>query len=562
MTTKEVSEPRDLAALIDLARAMTSEKDLGKLLELIARETSRLLGAERTSIFLIDSKKGELFSRIAEGLEIREIRLPIGRGIAGQAAQTLRPLNIPDAYEHPAFNPEFDRKTGFRTRAVLCRPLVTAQEKAIGVIQVINRTGGGSFEARHERLLSALGSHAATALETAWLLDEQLTKQKMAQALQIARQIQANLLPRKPLARGAFEIAGASIPADETGGDYFDYFLLPGGRVAFALGDVSGHGLGAALLMATARAALRAFLRMSSDPGEVIGHLNDLLISDFGGDRFITLFVGILDAESGRLTYASAGHEPPFRYRSATGEITEIESTGIPVGILEETTFDTAQTTLAPGDFLLVTTDGIAEAVNPSEEPFGKERLKRYLCDRHNDGDPRSFLEGLFGKVAAFEEGGVRADDLTALMVRHQKPPPSFFARSVRSTLPDKNALLKDALDAIRERGLPVALSTHHLRLCLDEALANALDHGNRQDPNRTISLSLAEEAEGLVATVRDDGAGFDPAEVPDPTGDSHIEKERGRGLHLMRSLLKKLEYRDDGRTAVLVFPTRSGRPG
>jgi phosphoserine phosphatase len=408
---------RDLSTILNVSRAMTEEKDLDALLALIIREATTLLDADRSSLFLVDEERGELYSRIAEKAGVREIRFPVGRGIAGAVAADRKTINIPDAYNDPRFNPDFDRRTGFHTRSILCMPLLTSDGRLVGVIQVLNKREG-PFTRYDEDMLSALGAHAAVALDNARLLEHFVEKKKLEQALSLAREIQHGLFPKEAPSVAGLAVAGYSVSCDETGGDYYDYVDLGNGRIAFAIGDVSGHGVGSALIMAGARAFLRALMLEVDSPARTLERLNRLLKQDVSGGRFVTLFYGVLDTAAGVLRYSSAGHDYPVVYRSATGEVLELESTGPPLGILPGMDFpEGPPLEVKPGDVLAFTTDGVWEAADGAGVKFDRPRL-RDAVRRHAAEPPETIIERIVAEVRAHIGDAGQKDDITMIVAK------------------------------------------------------------------------------------------------------------------------------------------------
>ncbi|NOZ20562.1 MAG: SpoIIE family protein phosphatase [Planctomycetes bacterium] len=331
----------DLGAVLDIARAMMAEKDLRALMDLIVSETTKVMGADRSSLYLVDEGNQELFTWIAEGLQDKQIRVPIGEGIAGHVAKTRKPLNVEDAYRCPHFDQEWDKKTGYRTRSVLCLPLFTHDGTIVGVLQVINKREG-VFADYDESLLDALGSLAAVALDNNRLVRHYVEKKQIQHSLQIARQIQQGLLPDHNPSINGFDIAGWTLSCDETGGDYYDFIEMDDGRLGIAVGDVSSHGVGPALLMSTARAFLRALIAGNIPLAAILAQLNDFLVDDMGEGRFMTLFYGVLDPKNKTVNFTSAGHEPAVIMRRGSEEFCEAPNTGCPLGIVPGTPFPEA----------------------------------------------------------------------------------------------------------------------------------------------------------------------------------------------------------------------------
>ncbi|KAF0242960.1 MAG: protein serine [Planctomycetota bacterium] len=407
---------RDLETILDVTRKMSSVHDTDELLGIILSETVRVMNADRASLFLVDKRTNELIARIAQKAATM-IRFPVGKGIAGHVAATKEVVNIVDAYNDPRFNPEFDKKTGYRTRTILCAPLLTRDNDVIGVLQVINKKDG-EFTRYDEAFMLAFGSQCALALENARLLRDYVEQQKTKQAMSIARNVQQGLLPKTAPDLPGWDIAWKSIPCDETGGDYFDFVPLPDGRLGVAIGDVSGHGMGPALLMASARSFLQALSRQSSNPAAVLPTLNDLVSRDMEAERFITLFYGALDPASGALRYSSAGHDPPFVLRKTAGTCEELDSTGMPLGIMAGSDFPIAEVApMEKGDLLVLSTDGVWEAMNPDNKSYGRERFSA-LLDGVKGRSAAEIVEAVWDEVIRFCDGAAQRDDFTLVVVR------------------------------------------------------------------------------------------------------------------------------------------------
>jgi len=405
----------DLQKVLDISRAMVAARDLDELLGLILSRSMELLEAERASVFLYDRTTDELVSRIACGSE--EIRMPAGSGIAGACVRTREVVNVPDAYLDERFNADFDRRSGFHTRNVLAMPLCDYSGGLVGVLEVINKRSGG-FGAYDISLAETLAAQAGVVIQRARLIEQYVQKQRMARDLEIARDIQRGLLPKADPAVAGFDVAGFSEPADETGGDIYDFFPISGGRLAVVVADATGHGIGPALVIAETRAMLRALSGQTADVPVVMGAANDLLSADLSEGRFVTCFLGVLDQAESRLTFASAGHGPILFYDREADGFEELSATAVPLGILNEVSFeDTVARTLRKGDFAAIVTDGLFEAVNSAGEQFGIARI----CDllRVNQGLPaREMIARLRASVAEWAGELPQADDLTAVIIR------------------------------------------------------------------------------------------------------------------------------------------------
>jgi PAS domain S-box-containing protein len=235
---------------------------------------------------------------------------------------------------------------------------------------------------------------------------------------QVAREIQQRLFPKSAPKVSGFDIAGASHPAEATGGDYFDYLPMLHDRIGVLVGDVTGHGVGPALLMAETRAYLRVLAGRREDVGEILTRANGILAEDVGGDRFITLFLARLDPEARSMTYASAGH-PAGYLLDAQGKIKQgLPRTGMPLGIRPQTLYTTsASIPLESGDLVLLVTDGIEETTSPEDAFFGSERTLEVVRS-HQGKSAKEIVDALYGAVRAFAQGAPQADDVTAIVIK------------------------------------------------------------------------------------------------------------------------------------------------
>ena len=410
----------DLEQLLDVARRLGATVDLDVLLEAIASAATSVLDCERATVFLYDSTSEELYSRLATGIAdspISEIRFPVTLGIAGEVARSGRVVNLPDAYADPRFNPEFDRRSGFRTRNLLTVPLSDHDGRIVGVLQVLNKRSG-PFGDRDEQLAGFLGSQAGVAVQRQMLLGHFAEKQRIQRDLNIARDIQQGLLPKQRPEVTGFDIAGWNRPADETGGDYYDFLPLADGSLAIAIADVTGHGIGPALVVAEVRALFRALVMRSADLGATVDSVQQLLCQDLQDGKFVTAFFGILSPAKSTLQYLSAGQGPLLAYSAATGEITEFEAQGLPLGIMPEEPYDPPVTLpFAPGDILVLLTDGFFEWSRPDGEQFGTERVRDLVCTHHHR-TAEELIGLLHRAVVDFSAGTPQGDDLTAVIVK------------------------------------------------------------------------------------------------------------------------------------------------
>ena len=408
---------RDLQELLEIAKAMSIEKDFDRLVDLIVDAANRVMEAERSSLYVYDPATNELWTKIAHQTE--RFRIKVGQGIAGQVADCRQLMNIPDCDKDERHFKGIDQKSGFHTKNILCGPLIDHEGKLIGVLQLLNKKVPPHYFTRYdEELLAAFSSHIAVMLEQAELVEEHVAKLKLEHDLQLAREIQQGLLPKETPELERFDVYGWSEPCDETGGDYYDYVPMEDGRLGLVIADVTGHGIGPALLMAGTRASARSTAQLGGGIDRLLYLVNNLLAEDLGGGRFVTLFWGLLDEKGGDFEYSSAGHGHAVIYHAGTDSLEELESTGPPLGIMKDIEFPMGQRcTLNSGDVLLITTDGIEEAMNPDSEEFSRERLRDVL-KQSADGTPREIARTIRDEVTRFMADAEQRDDLTMVVVK------------------------------------------------------------------------------------------------------------------------------------------------
>ena len=413
---------RDFQTIMAVSRAFGSERDLDRLLGIILSAAAELVRADRASLFLVDQESHELWTRIAQ--HAAEIRLPLGSGIAGTVASTGETINIPAAYADERFSRDNDQRSGYRTRAILCMPLRSHREAVVGVIQVLNRTDGQPFDAYDEQVLAALCSQAAVAIDTAQLIQRDRERERLARDMELARQIQLSLLPQDPPTFPGWVFAAYAKSCDQTGGDYHDFIRVPqSNRVDVVVGDVSGHGLGAAMVMSTARALLHALEENAGEPAELVTRLNRLLERDLADDTFMSLLLSRLGSD-GSCAYVSAGHEPPLIWRAGRAPTgTGFDAPGdtdFLLGMLDDTVYTAfAIAPLAAGDLLVQFTDGIFEAQGADGEMFGMERLRDVIVAHANKG-AAAVCAAVVAAVDAHLGGTPAHDDITLVVAERR----------------------------------------------------------------------------------------------------------------------------------------------
>ncbi|HKJ25799.1 MAG TPA: GAF domain-containing SpoIIE family protein phosphatase, partial [Myxococcota bacterium] len=423
------SQASALAVIRQVTDSLASPGTLQEVLDGIVHHTTTLLGCRRGSLLLREPGSRLLRMQAAVGIPdkvVRKSRTELGRGLAGRCAESGEPILVADVdairRDVPGLATREDDE--YRSKSAICVPLVLHGE-VLGVLNLNDRVDGKELGRADLFVAQIVANQAAVALWHGQLREEAVAAAGTRKALDVAREIQQAFVPDDALGRGV-ELLARSIACSGAGGDYVDFWPLRGpdaaetGEWVLAIGDVSGHGVDAALVMATARASLRGLLSSSRDPAAVLGRLNALLDDDVRGGRFVTLFVGILDPDAGALRYASAGHDPPL-HRSAGGRLTELEATGPPLAILRDAEFPVRRMAVGKGDWLILTTDGAWELRNEAGESFGRERLASAVEELAAE-TPQGMLAGLRRRLLGFAGAADPSDDLSLAVVKLGAP--------------------------------------------------------------------------------------------------------------------------------------------
>jgi sigma-B regulation protein RsbU (phosphoserine phosphatase) len=405
----------ELSTIVEATKRLNSTLDLAELLNIILQLTTRHTGAERGTVFLVDHERNEIWSLVGLGLDQQEIRLPTSRGIAGWVAQHGEAVNIADAYSDPRFESEVDLRLGFRTRSLLCMPIFNKDREIIGVLQLLNKKTG-PFTHADESILRAISDHVALALENAQLHRELLQKQRMERDLALARSIQVGLLPEHPPQLEGFDIAVSHRPSLEVGGDYYDFIRMAPDTTLMVVADVEGKGVGSAMVMANLQATLHALLAHLHSLERLVESLNDMMLTDTRGQKFMTMFVALLDQPHRTLHYVNAGHVPPAVVRS-NGTVDYLREGGMVVGLFPSQHYDRGHVRMEPGDIFVGCTDGITEAMNTADDEYGQQRLVD-LVSRERAQRAPEIVQSVLTEVDLFSRGGTHEDDRVILILK------------------------------------------------------------------------------------------------------------------------------------------------
>ncbi len=414
-----ISKVERLSNCIEIANLINSELSIGKLLSNVMQATKKAFLADAVSMLLIDDKTGDLTFQIAigdVGDKIKEIyRLKKGQGIAGLVAETGTPINIEDAYLHPKFSTDYDKRTNYRTRAMLCVPL-QARGKIIGVIQVINKlVKPFTFSNEELEMLITISSSAAVAIDTAKMHKFILQRETLERDLNLAKEVQESFLPKELPFIENYKFAALNQPALEIGGDFYNFFKLPANKLGIVLGDVSGKGISASLFMARLTSDLQYYTLLYPDPKELLTQINKVLCERAKRGMFVTLVYMLLDTIENRVRIANAGHMfPIYSDDEGTRLLGHNNKKGPPLGIIPDIEYEQEIFELEENSSITIYTDGVIEAKNYNGELFDIKRLLKVIKTQPND--PDLIVKKITRSVDKFTTTEGRSDDLTLLV--------------------------------------------------------------------------------------------------------------------------------------------------
>ncbi|OGL60031.1 MAG: hypothetical protein A3J27_12840 [Candidatus Tectomicrobia bacterium RIFCSPLOWO2_12_FULL_69_37] len=406
----------NLAHLMEVTALISSTLDLDEVLQRVMKLAKEIMGAEAASVMLWNEAEQCLEFQTSVGdvgvEELKTIRVPKGKGIAGSVMESSQPLLVADVRKDARFFAQADEKTGFVTRSILAAPLIV-HDKVIGVGEVLNHMDGRPFTELDLQLFFSFCRQVAVAIENARLHKAEVRRHLLDQQMEMAASIQKSFLPAALPVDGAgrFELGAFSRSAQEVGGDLYCVTSLPDGRLGACVGDVSGKGIPAALYMARVVSEFRLFCSGGAPAGEVLESLNQSLSQGGMRGMFVTFAYAVLNPASGALQVANAGHLPLILAEKGGGARFVGGAAGPPIGMLGRAKFREEALNLSPGDAVLIYSDGILEARGKDRELFGEERLLAAAA-----GAPRGasgLLSGVHEAVERFTRDAPQADDMT-----------------------------------------------------------------------------------------------------------------------------------------------------
>ena len=402
----------ELSLLNDLARAIGALSDSSEIMDTIVRKSLRAVRADQGVITLTKPDPGHPGTTLIRAMvtSAGQTAFHFQQALMGWMYLNKKPLLVKDPRADQRFQGvQWDESI----QSLLAAPLMVKSELK-GVLTVYNKPGG--FTEDDQRLLAIIATQSAQVVENARLSEEEKALITIREEIRLASKIQQELLPREMPNLAGYDIAARMAPAQLCGGDYYDFIPLGEGKVALALGDVTGKGLPASLLMANLQATLRGQTHAAASPSDCLRRSNRFLHQSTSPDKFATLFYGVLDGSSHILTYCNAGHDHPVLFHS-DGTIERLGAGGLMLGALDDFPFEEGKVDVKPGAVFVVYSDGITEAWNTAEEMFGEERLLETLR-RALGLSAREIIDRLFSTVRQHAGAAEQSDDMTVLVMK------------------------------------------------------------------------------------------------------------------------------------------------
>lgn len=457
-------------------------------------------------------------------------------------------------------------------------PLVS-QGELIGLLNLGPRLSEQDYSVDDRTLLNNLATQAAPALRVAQLVREQQVeaqaRERIAQELRVARLIQQTLLPKEVPVLTGWQIERYYQPAREVGGDFYDFIPLANNKLGLVIGDVTDKGVPAALVMATTRSILRGAATRLDSPGAVLERANELLQPDIPPNMFVTCLYAILDPATGRLTYANAGHDLPYRHTADGAE--ELRARGMPLGLMEGMQYEEKEITLLPGESVLFYSDGLVEAHNSRRDMFSFPYL-RQLVANHDSGS-EALIPCLLRELTQFTgPDWEQEDDITLVTLQYLGAAASELSGdtddvrgeqgagsahvlatlSIPSAPGNEREAMQQVAHVVSSFNLPTK-RLERLKTAVAEATMNAMEHGNHYHPDLPVAIQVRTEASDLVVSITDQGGEQTIQTAESPNLDAKLEglqTPRGWGLFLIKSMVDDMRISSNAsqHTVELVF--------
>jgi sigma-B regulation protein RsbU (phosphoserine phosphatase) len=542
-----------LELLSSMGQDFATSRDIEETLRQGLERITNYVGAEGGALFLLDEKGEKLTCTACVGAtEIIGLTLDSDEGIVGRCVQLDVGEIVRDVSTDPNFQNSVDAQTGFTTRSILCAPM-SVKEERIGAIELVNkRTGDGLFDEHDLHLLRSLSSSAALATKNARMSEALVEQERVRRELELAAEIQRGLLP--DAGDDSFPIHGVNCPARTVSGDFYDFFPLADGRICFNLGDVSGKGMNAALLMAKTASLFRCLGKTIHQPGRLLSMINDEVCETVTRGMFVTMAGGIYDPKTGIVKLANAGHEPPLYY-SGDGSFEAIPAEAPPLGIsplLSGADGIPEMQLNLNGGTLYIFSDGVTEGYLEDGSELQVEGLKKILVDKANQ-PVMARLQTVIDCIN--RENVTLRDDLTLLAIDDglnkaaRQAAPVDVGDDKAETIfhlnfpsqPDRLKLVRSAVfDTAMLCGCSEAIA-RDIVIAVDEACQNVIRHAYKGSPEGKIILDIGRHGDTIVLSLRDFADPVDITKIK--PRDLDDLRPGGLGTHFIAEIMDEVDY-------------------
>ncbi|MCK9224220.1 MAG: SpoIIE family protein phosphatase [Candidatus Muirbacterium halophilum] len=432
----------------------------------------------------------------------------------------------------------------FGINSAFAAPLMY-NEKLYAVILLGERKTNKPYSEQDEKIFSSLVQQAGFSLQNIALYNQYVEKQKIERDLELARDIQISLLPKNPPVINDYDIVATSLPAKQVGGDYYDFYKLSENSFWTILGDVSGKGIAAAILMSMVRSMLKVEIKNCSEAGELLTNLNNLVAGDIYEGKFITFFACYFDCLKNKMYFSNAGHLPTIIYKAKEKKIIEFEADALPIGIMEGVKYPNRSVKIEKDDIIILYTDGINEAMNNEREEYGFERFHDIIIKNAKNTAP-IIHRNILKSIEEFTENAPQHDDTTLIVIKKNDKKYFKVEKSVEisSDIEEINNFVDNIVKLLEELDI-VDDEIFDVKLAFSEILINAAKHGNKYNNDKKIFIDYYISKSKIKLCVEDQGEGFRNSSMPDY--ESRLLEENGRGIILVTSIVDKLKYNSLG---------------
>ena len=557
----------ELSKIYGITKSLTPEVELEKIQTKICNVFTDELGFQRSLLYMY-SRDNKLIAEQASGWDesttkYKGLSLEIAKTWEGKCILESRIFQVgPSDFE--GYDISAAEQLGITHFLVI--PLLVINKKPIGVLLLDLGATPPLRNSINLRLLTNIANHAAIIIENARLyresedLNDQLRKEqsRTAKELQIAKYIQQGLLSFKLPEHKAYSIYATNIPCRAVGGDFFNFIPYDEKNLGVVIGDVSGKGIPAALLMTMTSSIFSEFGKRFHSPEAIMKAANESLQNYLSRSPifYVTAFYGMINFETNLLHFCKAGHNPPILYHAKSKSVTMLDGEGTYLGTFDDGGFIEKSILLETGDRLILYTDGIIEARNKERQLFSKDRLAKIICE--NEKLPAEELAKLIiSHVEEFSDFHEFTDDLTLVIIDFKEL--NQFKEKVihkldytlSSKLTEVKATISDFLSKLNDLEIPKRVY-NHIRLSVSESLMNAFEHGNKSDAAKHIKVTGVLTNRKIELSVQDEGSGFDPVQLSYSENQTDIT-HRGRGITAMKACMDEVRFNEQGNLLTLV---------